>query len=375
MAAIPRILWLQRVRQGWGRRPLVWLSGVPRVGKTTLARMITDAAFYNCDLPSVRRMLRHPELLLESQADSATLIVDEVHRLSSPGELLKIVADEYPGLRLLATGPSTLVATRKFRDSLTGRKHSIHLQLLLWEECRRWIGSSDLDRRLLHVGLPEALLAQDVSVGLYSAWANCFYARDIQELFGVRNRHGFLAPFRLPLRQSGGQLQINHLSSDYGLSRPTVRSHLEALAITHAVHLLRRFRGGGRREIVARPKCYGFDTGLVCFERGWMSLRPGRPGRAMGALGTRHVERDRQQREALILAGQDEARAGFRDLANRRTSGCRRVHDQSRPRKAVSHQRVSQDLPSGSQLRGLTVGQAGLQDSTAEASVHCVRNA
>ena len=263
MAAIPRILWLQRVRQGWGRRPLVWLSGVPRVGKTTLARMITDAAFYNCDLPSVRRMLRHPELLFESQADSATLIVDEVHRLSSPSELLKIVADEYPGLRLLATGPSTLVATRKFRDSLTGRKHSIHLQPLLWEECRGWIGSSDLDRRLLHVGLPEALLAQDVSVGLYSAWANSFYARDIQELFGIRNRHGFLALFRLPLRQSGGQLQINHLSSDCGLSRPTVRSHLEALAITHAVHLLRRFRGGGRQEIVARPKCYGFDTGLV----------------------------------------------------------------------------------------------------------------
>ena len=98
--------------------------------------------------------------------------------------------------------------------------------------------------------------------------------RDIQELFGVRSRHGFLALFRLLLRQSGGQLQVNRLSSDCGLSRPTVRSHLEALAITHAVHLLRPFHGGGKREIVARPKCYGFDTGFVCFERGWMSLRP-----------------------------------------------------------------------------------------------------
>ena len=65
------------------------------MGKTTLVRMLPDAEFFNCDLPSVRRMLRDSELLLESRADGATLILDEVHRLSDPSELLKIVADEY----------------------------------------------------------------------------------------------------------------------------------------------------------------------------------------------------------------------------------------------------------------------------------------
>ena len=274
MAAISRPLWLRRVLEAWGCRPLVWLSGVRRVGKTTLARMLPDAEFLNCDLPSVRRMLRDTELFLESRADGTTLILDEVHRLANPSELLKIVADEYPGLRVLATGSSTLAATRKFRDSLTGRKHSIHLQPVLWEECPRWVGSSDLERRLLHGGLPDALLSRDMYPGFYSEWIDSFYARDIEELFRFRSRRGFLALFRLLLRQSGGQLQVNRLASDCGLSRPTVRSHLEAMAITHAVHLLRPYHGGGKREIVARPKCYGFDTGFVCFERGWMSLRP-----------------------------------------------------------------------------------------------------
>ena len=46
------------------------------------------------------------------------------------------------------------------------------------------------------------------------------------------------------------------------------------MAITYAVHLLRPLRGGGKREIVARPKCYAFDTGFVCFERGRTSFRP-----------------------------------------------------------------------------------------------------
>ena len=105
---------------------------------------------------------------------------------------------------MLATGSSTLAATRKFRDSLAGRKHSIHLQPVLWEECPRWVDSSDLDRRLLHGGLPEALLSRDVYPGFYSEWVDSFYARDIEELFGFRKRRRFLALFRLLLRQSGG---------------------------------------------------------------------------------------------------------------------------------------------------------------------------
>jgi uncharacterized protein len=39
------------------------------------------------------------------------------------------------------------------------------------------------------------------------------------------------------------------------------------------VHLLRPFHGGGKREIVSRPKCYAFDTGFVTFEKGWDTIR------------------------------------------------------------------------------------------------------
>ena len=224
MAPILRDLWLRRVQHAWEHRPIVWLSGVRRVGKTTLSQMLAGADYFNCDLPSVRRMLRDPELFLDAQSSGSTLIFDEVHRLSDPSQLLKIIADEYPGLRVLATGSSTMAATRKFRDSLSGRKHSICLHPVLWEECNGWLGSADLDRRLLHGGLPEALLSESPPPDFYSEWVDSFYARDIEDLFGFRNRVGFQALFRLMLRQSGGQLQINRLASDCGLSRPTVRS-------------------------------------------------------------------------------------------------------------------------------------------------------
>ncbi|NDH54141.1 MAG: DUF4143 domain-containing protein [Betaproteobacteria bacterium] len=36
---------------------------------------------------------------------------------------------------------------------------------------------------------------------------------------------------------------------------------------------VRPFSGGGRREIIAQPKLYAFDTGFVCHARGWDRLR------------------------------------------------------------------------------------------------------
>ncbi len=268
-----RALWLEQVQKAWTSRSIVWLSGVRRVGKTTLARMLPDAVYLNCDLPSTLRAMEDPELFLDSQDKNCILILDEVHRLDDPSRLLKIAADEYPQLKILATGSSTLSATRKFRDSLTGRKRAIHLCPVLWEECNNPFGVNDLDRRFLHGGLPEPLLADRKSPVFFNEWIDSFYARDILELFGIRNRQGFLSLFRLLLRQSGGQLDYSQLANLSELSRVTVKAHIEAMQVAHAVHLLRPFHGGGKREIVSRPKCYAFDTGFVTFEKGWDSIR------------------------------------------------------------------------------------------------------
>ena len=174
---IKRNIWLKQLQDGWSRRSIVWLSGVRRVGKTTLARMLPDAVYLNCDLPSVHRSLEEPELFLDSQTSDRVLILDEVHRLDDPSRLLKIAADEYPHLRILATGSSTLAATRKFRDSLTGRKQAIHLCPVLWEECEDSFAVRDLDRRLLSGGLPEALLAAGKDAAFFNEWLDSFYAR------------------------------------------------------------------------------------------------------------------------------------------------------------------------------------------------------
>jgi predicted AAA+ superfamily ATPase len=160
---ISRPFWLQRIEQCWQKAPIVWLSGVRRAGKTTLATGLTDSQYLNCDLPSVQQLLADPEAFYRSVTRSR-LVLDEVHQLPDPSILLKIGADAFPRLKILATGSSTLAATRKFRDSLTGRKRNLHLVPVRHDELNAF-GVADLRHRLLRGGLPPALLSLEYDPG------------------------------------------------------------------------------------------------------------------------------------------------------------------------------------------------------------------
>src|SRR3990172_1718820 len=120
---IPRPFWVERIQQAWREAPIVWLAGVRRVGKTTLAHGLgMDQILYvNCDLPVVADMVADPELFYRN-CDRPVVVFDEIHQLRDPSRLLKIGADLFPKLRILATGSSTLAVSKKFRDALAGRK-------------------------------------------------------------------------------------------------------------------------------------------------------------------------------------------------------------------------------------------------------------
>jgi len=202
------------------------------------------------------RQFVDPEPFYDSLATGTVVIFDEIHHLEDPSRVLKIAADAYPHVKILATGSSTLAATRKFRDSLTGRKQTIYLPPVLWSECIAEFGIKDLDHRLLHGGLPEPLLETTKDEPFFSEWMDSFYARDIQELFDIRNRTGFMKLLHLLLRQSGGLLDYTNLARLSDLSRHTVKAHIEAMRIAHAVFLLPPFESGALSR----------DNGKVRFE-------------------------------------------------------------------------------------------------------------
>lgn len=269
---IKRPFWQKRIEQAWEEAPIVWLCGVRRCGKTTLAESLGPERilYVNCDLPVVEEMVHDPQLFFRT-CDKPVVVFDEIHQLRDPARLLKIGADLFPNLKILATGSSTLAASGKFRDTLTGRKRTVHLLPVTWDELPAF--GVPLPQRLYHGGLPPALLAETKKPSFYREWLDSFFARDIQRLFGFRDMNRFNALFEYLLRQSGGQFEVTRTAAAVGITRPTVESHLRALEITNAVTLVRPFHGSGQNELVKQPKVYAFDTGFVSFARGWDPLR------------------------------------------------------------------------------------------------------
>src|SRR3989338_6100644 len=208
---IERPHWKKRIEDAWTETPIVWLSGVRRSGKTTLAQSLRnpkETLYINCDLPVTEDRVRDPELFFRS-CEKPVVIFDEIHQLQDPSRLLKVGADLFPKLKILATGSSTLAASKKFRDTLTGRKRLVHLLPVLWAELETF-SCKDVSRRLFQGGLPPALLADSKNPSFYREWLDSFFARDVQKLFPVRDADKFNSLFEYLLKQSGGQVETSN---------------------------------------------------------------------------------------------------------------------------------------------------------------------
>jgi len=267
-----RRFWLDAIEKLWRtRRNIIWLMGVRRVGKTCLCQLLPEVEYFDCELPRVRQQMEDPEEFLEGLKDKR-VVVDEIHRLANPSELLKIAADHYRSTKIIATGSSTLGASAKFRDTLAGRKSELWLTPMIHEDLRNF-GKDDLPHRLLRGGLPPFFLQKKLPEKDFQEWIDAYWAKDIQELFRLERRQSFQRFAELLFVQSRGMYEASRFGAPCGVSRTTISNYLSILEATFVVHIIRPFSSHRAVEIVAAPKVYAFDTGFVCYFKGWSQLR------------------------------------------------------------------------------------------------------
>jgi len=266
-----RSFWIDKIEKAWEKRNVVWLSGVRRVGKTFLSKSIPNVEYFDCELPRTRMMLDDPQSFL-SDFRKRRIVLDEIHRLHNPSQFLKIAADYFPDIKILATGSSTLGVSYKFKDTLTGRKKDLWLTPILSNDLIDF-KKSDLKHRFLHGGLPEYFLNSEIPETDFQEWLDSFWAKDIQELFRLERRNSFQKFLELLLIQSGGIFEATSFARPCEVSRSTINNYLKVLESTFIVNILRPFSSQRATEIISAPKVYGFDTGFICYYRGWHELR------------------------------------------------------------------------------------------------------
>ncbi len=273
---VKRSFWLNKIEEAWKRRPIVWLNGVRRAGKTFLCKGLETVEYFDCERPVVRRQMDDVEAFLSKR--HGRIVLDEVHRLDNPAELLKVAADHFPDLKIVATGSSSLEVSSKFSDALTGRKEEVLLTPMMSDDIHAF-GNDDLSHRFLNGGLPPFFISRDLSEKDYQEWVDSYWAKDIQALFRLERHFAFQKFVELLFTNSGSIFEATRYARPCEVSRTTISNYIAVLEHTSAVYIIRPFSSHGTTEITAASKVYAFDTGFVCFYNGWRELRPEDLGR------------------------------------------------------------------------------------------------
>lgn len=269
---IKRNFWLKQINESWKQKSVIWLSGVRRTGKTFLCRSIEDIEYFDCELIKVKKQLEDPEAFFKDLGKKRRVVLDEIHRLDNASEVLKIAADYFPNIKVIATGSSSLGASKKFKDTLTDRKVNLWLTPMILEDLSDF-KEQKIEHRLLYGGLPPFFMSKGVPEKSFGWWIDDYWAKDIQELFRLMNKSSFQKFAELLFMQSGGIFEATRFTKPCEVSRTAINNYLKALEETYVVHIIKPYSSYKPTEIISAPKVFAFDTGFVCYYREWDKLR------------------------------------------------------------------------------------------------------
>ena len=253
-----RPLYMNMWKELSAEKPMIFVVGPRQSGKTTLARMISDAhvnhLYFNWDIPQDRtQLIENPFFFEEIERKNGSrpiIVFDEIHKYKDWKNYLKGVYDRFnKEFYFLVSGSGRLDIYQKGGDSLAGRYYQFHLwPFTLTELYETNRGIDDFRRNPLEVvtgestdlaeiwssierlsGFPEPYLTgRDTS---YRRWSNTYshqlLREDIRDLTNIKAIGDLETLYYLLPSKVGSPLSVPSLSSDLKLAYNTIRSWLE----------------------------------------------------------------------------------------------------------------------------------------------------
>ncbi len=251
------------------------LYGPRQVGKTTLAHRLMEATplrsrFINADELRYREALasQDRQRLKEILGDAELLIIDEAQRVPNIGLNLKILVDSFPNVRILATGSASFELANKISEPLTGRKITLTLYPISYNEITGAFGAFEareqLERWLIWGGYPDIVVTEnpELRAQFLGELVGSYLYRDILELESIRHSEKIVDLLRLLAFQIGQEVSISELATNLALNRQTVERYLDLLEKVFVIFRLGGFSRNLRKEITKNAHYYFYDNGV-----------------------------------------------------------------------------------------------------------------
>ena len=192
------------------------------------------------------------------------IAIDEAQNIPNIGMGLKIIVDEIPGIKVIATGSSSFDLANKIGEPLTGRKRTIFLYPLSQMELSLNLNRFDLNQKLeeflIFGSYPEIALLQDRNkkITALEELVNSYLFRDILALDKIKKSKKLVDLVKLLAFQVGSEVSLNELSTQLSLNVRTTERYLDLLEKSFVIISLGSFRRNLRNEIFRQEKILFF---------------------------------------------------------------------------------------------------------------------
>jgi len=259
------------------RGKVVILYGARRTGKTTVSKKILKEQerlgkkthYVNCELLDAKRSLEttNEKLLKQYLGDYDIVVLDEAQNIDNIGKVLKIIADTFPDIQIIATGSSSFDLSNRVAEPLTGRSRTFVLHPFSMLEIREnstfHDASAQLERAMVFGMYPSVygLGAAEAKRELMEIASNYLY-KDLLMFEQIKSSKVLLEMLELLALQVGNEVSHSEIGQKLGISHHTVKKYIDLLEKCFVVFSLRSFSRNLRNEINKSQKIYFYDLGM-----------------------------------------------------------------------------------------------------------------
>ena len=287
---------METIKEYLRSRQIVFLTGLRRVGKTTLLKLLikhlidqkkekpSHIFYISLDdyLLSKKTILEIVEEYRKVQRLSVKekifLFFDEITYQEDFEQQLKNLYDSQK-VKIYASSSSSSILKSK-KPYLTGRSAVIEILPLDFKEYLlfRQIAISKADRHLLQKyfedylqtgGMPEYVLRGDIEY-LKELVDDIIY-KDIAAFHGIKNPQMLKDFFLLLMERAGKSASINKMANILNISPDTAKRYLEMFADTYLIYLVPRC-GKTNERLLSPKKVYAADLGVRTFFTGFRDI-------------------------------------------------------------------------------------------------------
>lgn len=262
-----------KIREALEQKKVVTVLGPRQAGKSTLAGIVAESESkrileLNGDDSDVRTMFEDTDetRIRTLIGNHDFLLVDEAQKIINVGNMLKIIADRIPDIKVIATGSSSFKLAKAVNESLTGRKREFRLYPLSFKEMASHTSLLEESRlvshRLVYGYYPEVVSRPGDEKETLKELIDSYLYKDVLEENSIGRPDRLVKLLQALAFQIGSTVSSNELAGLVGIDAKTVDRYIDILEKNFIIFTLPSYAGNQRNELKFSRKLYFWDLGI-----------------------------------------------------------------------------------------------------------------